>query len=459
MDQISEAFQNIDYSNIPLDKIALVVVLLIAILVIRQVVFALVVKRIERWAEQTEITLNDELIKVLKSTVSVLIYIAALWVVPLIFAGDLSPQLTEAVDGLVKILTLVGAVFIAYRASLVLGLFASTILIKFLGRLTGKTEKTLDSDLISVLRQSSSLLSFLLSLWVVQLLFAGELNADLSKTVSNGLSLLTIVIIATVIYRSASLLGQLTTNLLLATTEETGLRELLRQFLPKFFQSVAIIVILIKSADIFLGGSTGALVGLLGGAGITLGLLFKDLIYDWFCTVIIYTDKLYKEGDWIVVSGLDAMVQVVEIGLRSTSLLSSTRASIQKIPNSKMITGIFQNWSQDAGKEEVWGIPLTLKIDGISSQQAARICTGLKDVHESLEGVKDKVLIRFKGIEQNSRVFEFRLYTELSSFFRIEREAHIAILAMLEKEGITSLYVKLETTPERYHQELKALDN
>lgn len=450
---------NIEYSNIPFDKIALVVVVLIAALVIRQIIFSLAIKQIEIWADRTETTLDDELVKVVKSTVNVSTYLIVIRLLPLIFIDALSPQGSKTMNGLVQMLTLTGAVFIAYRASLVLGLFASSILIRILGRFTGKTEETIDSNLVLILRQSSRLLIFLLGLWLVQLLFADSLNANLNKTVSSGLNLLTILIIATVIYRSASLLGQLTVNLLLDTSEASGLSELLKQFLPKIIQSIAIIAVVIKIAELFFGASTGALVGLLGGAGLTLGLLFKDIVYDWFCTVIIYTDNLYKEGDWIVVSGLDAMVQVVEIGLRSTSLLSSTRASIQKIPNSQMITGIFQNWSQDAGEEEVWGIPITLKIDGITSQQAARICDGLKDVHESLEGVKEKVLIRFKGLEENSRVFEFRLYTVLSSFFRIEREAHIAILAMLEKEGIDSLYVRLETTPEEYQQQMKALNN
>ncbi len=59
----------------------------------------------------------------------------------------------------------------------------------------------------------------------------------------------------------------------------------------------------IKISEIFLGQSAAALVGLLGGAGITIGLLFKDIVYDWFCTLIIYSDNLYREGDWVGISG------------------------------------------------------------------------------------------------------------------------------------------------------------
>ena len=460
MEQLWDAIQNTDYSQIPLAKISLVVLLLICTLVVRQIVFALVIKRIERWAGQTETDIDDELLKILRPSVTLLIFIAALWIIPLIFVGDLNPELSDVITGALKVVTLIGIVFIAYRTSSVLGLFASTLLIRALARVTGKTEETMDSNLVAVLRPSLRLLIFLLALWVVQLFLAGDLNADLNQTVSSGLNLLTILVIATVVYRSASILGQLTANLLLATTEEAGLSEMLRPFLPKLFQAIAIIVIVIKGAEVFFGGSTGPLVGLLGGAGITLGLLFKDMIYDWFCTVIIYTDKLYKEGDWLVVSDLDGFVQVVEVGFRTTTLLLSKWGSIQKIPNSKMITGIVQNWSQDADKEEVWGIPLKLKIDGISSQQASRILEGLKEIHQALEGVSNKALIRFSGLEQNARIFDLWLYVnDTSLYYDVEEKANLSILELLEKEGIDALYVELETDPERYRQHLKALKN
>ena len=101
---------------------------------------------------------------------------------------------------------------------------------------------------------------------------------------------------------------------------ETELDELLRPLMPKIFQSAAIIVLTFKLSEIFLGQSAAALVGLLGGAGITLGLLFKDIVYDWFCTIIIYSDNLYREGDWIGISGVYGFVQVLNIGFRTTKL-------------------------------------------------------------------------------------------------------------------------------------------
>ena len=459
METFLDFFKDIDYGNFPILKVVIIVGLFILILLLRKLIFSIAIKRLESIADKSETKLDDELLKIIRPAISVLIYISSLWLIPIIFSVELGEQARRSVVEVITLISLVGIVFILYRLSSILGYFISNLLVKTISKLTQETEEQHSGDLISILRPSVRLLVFLVGLWMLQLFLGGRLSNNLSNTFSDGLGLLSIVIVATVMYRTATVLGEITANLLLATTEEAGLSELLRPLLPKVFQALAVILLVIKAATVFFGGATGPLVGLLGGAGLTLGLLFKDLLYDWLCTIIIYTDRLYQKGDWIVVSGLDAMVQVVDIGFRSTSLLSSTRASIQKIPNSKMISGNFQNWSQDAGEEEVWGIPITLKIDNISSTQAARVCEGLREVHQSLEGVKDKVLIRFKGLEQNSRVFEFRLYTVLSSFFRIEKEAHIAILAMLEKEGIKTLYVELRTDPDSYNQMLKAARN
>ncbi len=460
MEKFLNLLKDTDYFSLPITKIVLVVAAIILTLVLRQLVFASVVKRVDQLASKSKTPVDKEFFKVLRSATSILIYLATLWVIALIFAGNLTPEISKVLNGIIRIVTLVGIVFVIYRTSSLVGFFVSTYTIKLIERITGKTEEELDSNLILVLRPSIRLLIFLIGLWGLQLIFAGDFSPELNNALTSGLNLLTILIIATVIYRSASVLGQLTADLLLTATEETGLSELLRPFLPKLFQTVAIMVIVIKCAEVFFGGSTGTLLGLLGGAGITLGLLFKDIVYDWFCIIVIYTDKLYKEGDWLVVSGIDGFVQVIDVGFRTTTMSLAKWGSIQKIPNSKMITGIVENWSQDAGEEALWGISLMLKIDGISSQQTDRICKGLRNIHQSIDGVSDNVLIRFIGIEQNARVIEFRLFVnDTNLYYDVETKANLAILALLEKEGISALYVELETEPEKYHQHLQALRN
>ena len=335
----------------------------------------------------------------------------------------------------------------------------SNFIVSVVERLTAKTETTIDDELIAIIKPALNLVVLLFGFWLAQAILAAELGPQLSANIDKILGFIVVVIVAYVLFRAASLLGRILANSILKT--ETELDSLLRPFMPKIFQAIAIMVIVIKASEIFLGASAGALVGLLGGAGLTIGLLFKDIVYDWFCTVIIYTDGLYKEGDWVGITGVDGFTQVVAVGFRSTTLKITAWGSTLKLPNSQMITGIVQNWSQQTGDGPlVWGLNWTLNIDGISAEKTAKICQNIREIAPSIEGMSPKCLVRFSGIEENARVIQIRAFVEdLNLYFSNEEKLNLAILAMLEREGIDSLRVHLRTDPEDYKRALAAANN
>ena len=336
--------------------------------------------------------------------------------------------------------------------------FLIEAIIKRIEYLTRKTESTLDDELIAILKPALSWLILIGGFWLVKEILATNIGPQLSEAITKVLNLIVFFIVAYVIYRSASIFGQLIANVVLRT--ETELDELLRPLMPKIFQSTAIIVIAIKVSEIFLGQSAAALVGLLGGAGITLGLLLKDIVYDWFCTVIIYSDGLYREGDWVSVSGLQGFVQIMSIGFRTTTLHVYQWGSIVKMPNSRMITGIVENWSQNPGEELKWGISLTLKIDSISAKQTARICDAIQEMSASIKGLSKEMIVRFSHVENNARVIKIVAFVNDDNlYFDAEKNLNLAILELLEKEGIDFLYVDLRTDPENYKQSQKAANN
>lgn len=158
--------------------------------------------------------------------------------------------------------------------------------------------------------------------------------------------------------------------------------------------------------------------------------------------------------------GVNGFVEIMSIGFRSTTLHITSYGSIVKMPNSRMISGIVENWSQNPGEELKWGLNLTLKIDGISAQQTTIICNAIKEFPKSFLGLSESFVVRFSGIEENARVIEIKAFVnDANLYFDIERGLNIAILELLEKEGINALYVRLETTPEKYKQSLQAANN
>lgn len=211
-------------------------------------------------------------------------------------------------------------------------------------RLAEKSSSSLDDELIDVLKPPLGWLLFFIALWFVQLVLTRNLSPNVNQILSKWLEFAIVSTIAYTFFQLSPLLGHLTAALTIHT--ETELDNLIVPYIPKLFQTAAVLVIVLKGSEVLLGVSATAIIGILGGAGIAFGLLIKDVIYDWCCTVIIYADNLYRTGDRLNVSEVNGQVEVLEIGLRSTKLGILDTNSIKKIPNSKMITGIVENQSQ-----------------------------------------------------------------------------------------------------------------
>jgi MscS family membrane protein len=352
---------------------------------------------------------------------------------------------------------IIAAIFVLTLTQ-VLRRFLVAVIIKSIERFTRRTKTTLDDELIEVLKPSLSWLILIGGLWTIKGIWAQEIGSQFGEAIDKTLYYIVIFISIYIVYRGSSILGQLIANMLLHT--DTELDELLKPLMPKIFQAVAVIFLTIKISEIFLGQSAGALIGLLGGAGITLGLLLKDIVYDWFCTLIIYSDHLYREGDWVGMTGVDGFVEIKKIGFRTTTLHLAKWGSIMKVPNSKMITGIVDNWSQNPDKELKWGLNVVLKIDNLSARQTARFCNLIQEIPKSIPGFMPACVVRFKSIVDNARVIEIMAYiNDDNLYFDAEKNLNLAILDLLEQEGIDFLSVKLETDPGKYKQSKSATNN
>ena len=353
--------------------------------------------------------------------------------------------------GNIPLSTIVIMVIILLLTQICRGLFTS-IIIHRIERLTSATESTLDDEFIKILRAPLGWLIWLAGLWLVHSVVARHLSPEQNQKIPEILFVSALFIVTYILYRAAPLLGEVLAGL--AAHTETELDDLFVPYFPRLFQTAAILIAVIKASEILLGASAGALIGLVGGAGVALGLLLKDIIYDWFCTVIIYADGLYKPGDWVGVDGVNGFVQIVSIGLRSTQLRLTEWGSIKKVPNSKMIAGVVENWSQKTGDTFEWGINLTLKVDGISAQKTSRICKSIEEKVTYIDGLhKTKKIVLFSHIEENARVIKITVFViDTNLYFSAQQSLNLALLEILEKEEIDHLHVDLQKQIEDYKQ-------
>ena len=111
------------------------------------------------------------------------------------------------------------------------------------------------------------------------------------------------------------------------------LRFLLRQIEPPLRIMVWFGALLV-SAEI-LAPSKDAFLAALGSAALAIGLGLQDLIKNLIGGLVVVADRPYQTGDRIKVGDADG--EVVQIGLRSTKILSDSGALVT-IPNSEVLT-------------------------------------------------------------------------------------------------------------------------
>ncbi|WP_293115904.1 mechanosensitive ion channel domain-containing protein [Moorena sp. SIO4G3] len=320
--------------------------------------------------------------------------------------------------------------------------------------ITSRTKTTLDDEFIRILRRPLGWLIWIGGLWLVHLVVATHLSDTQNQKIPEILFLSVLFIATYILYRAAPLLGELLAGL--AAKTETELDDLFVPYFPRLFQTAAIVIAAIKASEIVLGASAGALIGLLGGAGVALGLLLKDIVYDWFCTVIIYADGLYRPGDWVELDGINGFVEILSIGLRSTKVRIINLGGTKKVPNSKMIGGVVVNyWSHNPGDTlELGAINLTLKIDGISADETTRLCQAIKAKIPTIDGLhKQEMFVLLSSIEENARVILVRAFSiDKKLYFAAINDLNIAILQILQKQEIDHLHVELKKDLKDYKQ-------
>ncbi len=107
------------------------------------------------------------------------------------------------------------------------------------------------------------------------------------------------------------------------------------QLIPILKNSLKGLVLLIGLFKILIimGADPKAIIAGASIGGLAVGLAAQDTVKNLIGTLMIFVDKPFKIGDWIVVDGIEGSVE--EVGFRS-SIIRAADTSVFKIPNSKL---------------------------------------------------------------------------------------------------------------------------
>ncbi|WP_104697089.1 MULTISPECIES: mechanosensitive ion channel family protein [unclassified Helicobacter] len=141
----------------------------------------------------------------------------------------------------------------------------------------------------------------------------------------------------------------------------------------------------------YLGFNVSTIMASLGIGGLAVALALKDMLANFFASVMLLFENSFSQGDWIVCDGIEGTV--VEMGLRRTTIRTFDNALVL-VPNSALANSAIKNWNRrKVGRR----IKMSIGVTYDSPMQNLRQC--IKDIKTMLLEHPDIAKSNEKNIE------------------------------------------------------------
>ncbi|EAC1578890.1 mechanosensitive ion channel family protein [Campylobacter coli] len=217
--------------------------------------------------------------------------------------------------------------------------FFSNIVYFILVRLVYHNKSDADDIKVIFIDNIKKPVGFLLICYAISLcLTIATYPAPLSINLSNLFHIVYAVLIAWLILRILDGYGVVLVSKL---AQKSGKKEVVNLVIKILYFVIFVIALLYILAQ--LGFNISAIIASLGIGGLAVALAAKDIIANFFASILLLFDNSFNQGDWVEVSGIEGTV--VETGLRKTTIRTFDNCLVF-LPNSTIMGANIKNWSK-----------------------------------------------------------------------------------------------------------------
>lgn len=181
-----------------------------------------------------------------------------------------------------------------------------------------------------------------------------------------------------------------------------------------------------------LGFQISTIVAGLGITGIAVALAAQALLGDLFSYFVIFFDRPFEIGDFIVFDGFSGSIE--KIGIKTTKLRSLSGEQLI-VANSRLTNTLLRNYKRMEKRRVVFNLNVTYKT---STEQLKFIPQLVKDIIKGFE-LTEYDRGNFQQFGDSSLVFEF-VYFILSSDYNLymdtQEKINLAVYEQFQKLGI-----------------------
>ena len=205
---------------------------------------------------------------------------------------------------------------------------------------------------------------------------------------------------------------------------------LLRKSL-KVFIAVVGTIFLLQNLDV----DVGSLLAGLGLGGLAFALAAKDTLANFFGSLVVFIDKPFQIGDWVVIAGVEGTIE--EVGFRTTRVRTFYN-SLVTIPNAKMTDTSIDNYGMRQYRRYVANLGLTYDTP---PERMEAFCEGVRAIIQRLDGMRrDYVIVEFNEYRDsglNVMVYCFMDTPDWQAELRVRTALNLEILALASDLGVS----------------------
>lgn len=210
------------------------------------------------------------------------------------------------------------------------------------------------------------------------------------------------------------------------------LNEDIQHFMIKAMR-VLIIVLGIMAILQEWGINVSAFVASLGLGGLAVALAAKDTVANLFGSLVIFTDRPFKVGDWVETPVVEGNIE--EIGIRSTKVRTFAQALVS-VPNATLANTPITNWSR-MGKRRVkthLGLTYNTSIEQLKTilEDIRAMLAAHPDVH------KETIIVNFDEFESSSLSIYLYFFTNTivtTEYLQVKEDVNFKIMQIVSQNG------------------------
>lgn len=293
-----------------------------------------------------------------------------------------------------------------------------------------KLVKTLDPKLLKrAARPIGTVIMIVLLIYAFPVL---QFAVDVNRVVIFGLRVAAAVSGVVIVYRLVDVFADVMAKR--ADETETKLDDQLVPLVRKSLKVVTVVlgvIFVLQNMEV----DVASLIAGVSLGGLAFTLAARDTVANLFGSLSIFADQPFQVGDWVVMQGVEGVVE--EVGMRSTRVRTFYR-SLVSIPNSKVADGIIDNYGMRESRRTF--LKVGVQYD-TTPEQVEAFCEGIRGILAANPVVKkDGYHVYFTGFGDSALEIMLYFFFEVDSWTDelVNRHAiFLDILRLAQELGVS----------------------